>query len=181
MYNMSCFKSCCLIDVSRVIVRFLPLWDISPCHHDIVSICFHGSKNISTDQLWMWFVATFSPSQKVGWLQYSTYESLEQWKKPWLVRPHRGWNPTQLFRDYFINYEIRTPSLTNQDSMESKGPVFFSWLTWSRVTWYCTQIWGIFPLFFHRENGDVLRANRFSPPNKKLGCGEGVIVLRIVP
>ena len=28
---------------------------------------------------------------------------------------------TQLYRDYFINHEIRIPSLTNQDFMESKA------------------------------------------------------------
>ena len=29
----------------------------------------------------------------------------------------RGWNPTQIYREYFINHEIRIPSLNNQDSM----------------------------------------------------------------
>ena len=34
-----------------------------------------------------------------------------------LVGPglYRGWKTTQLYRDYFINHEIRIPSLTNQD------------------------------------------------------------------
>ena len=26
-------------------------------------------------------------------------------KKPWLFSVYRGWNPTQLCRDYFINHE----------------------------------------------------------------------------
>ena len=30
----------------------------------------------------------------------------------------RGWNPTQVYGDYFINHEIRIPFLTNQDSIE---------------------------------------------------------------
>ena len=30
-------------------------------------------------------------------------------------------------RDYGINHETRIPSLTNQDSMENRGPQFFSW------------------------------------------------------
>ena len=34
---------------------------------------------------------------------------------------------TQLCGDYFINHEMRIPSFTNQDSMESKR-VFCSWL-----------------------------------------------------
>ena len=33
--------------------------------------------------------------------------------------------PTQLYRDYFINHEIRIPSLTNQDSMKSRFGFFF--------------------------------------------------------
>ena len=33
--------------------------------------------------------------------------------------------PTQLYRDYFINREIRIPFLTIQDSMESRGPRVF--------------------------------------------------------
>ncbi len=42
------------------------------------------------------------------------------WKKgPWLVGIYRGWKTTQLYGDYFINHEIRIPSLNNQDSMES--------------------------------------------------------------
>ena len=32
---------------------------------------------------------------------------------------------TQLCGDYFISHEIRTPSLNNQDSIESKEPGFF--------------------------------------------------------
>ena len=28
--------------------------------------------------------------------------TFEQWKKNWLFRVYRGWNPTQLCRDYFI-------------------------------------------------------------------------------
>ena len=36
-------------------------------------------------------------------------------KKTWLVGLYRGWNTTHLRRDYFINHEIRIPSLTNQD------------------------------------------------------------------
>ena len=40
----------------------------------------------------------------------------EQWKKgPWLVRLHRGWIPTQLYRDY--NKPLQGSLLNNQDSM----------------------------------------------------------------
>ena len=45
-------------------------------------------------------------------------------KKPWLFMVYGGWNPTQLYGDYFINHEIRIPSLTNQDSMESRSFFF---------------------------------------------------------
>ena len=44
--------------------------------------------------------------------------SLEQWKKgPWLFIVQRGWIPTQLYGDYFINREIRIPFLNNQPSI----------------------------------------------------------------
>ena len=50
----------------------------------------------------------------------------EQWKKNWLVRLYRGWNPTQLYRDYFINHDIRIPSLNNQRfNGFRKGPRVF--------------------------------------------------------
>ena len=39
---------------------------------------------------------------------------------------------TQLHRDFFINQDIRIPSLTNQYFMESKA-VFFSWLIRSQA------------------------------------------------
>ena len=43
---------------------------------------------------------------------------VEQWKKgPWLV--------TQLYGDYFINHEIRIPSLTNQYFNGKYSPGFF--------------------------------------------------------
>ena len=39
----------------------------------------------------------------------NTYGSTWAMKKPWLVRLFRGWHPTQLYRDYFINHEIKDP------------------------------------------------------------------------
>ena len=38
-------------------------------------------------------------------------------KGPWLFMVYRASKTTQLYRDYFINHEIRIPSLTNQDSI----------------------------------------------------------------
>ena len=35
-------------------------------------------------------------------------------KKNWLFSVYRGWNPTQLCGDYFINHDIRIPFLNNQ-------------------------------------------------------------------
>ena len=37
---------------------------------------------------------------------------------------YKGWHPTQVYGDYFINHEIRIPSFTNQDSMESNKGFF---------------------------------------------------------
>ena len=45
----------------------------------------------------------------------------EHCSKPRLVVLYRGWNPTQLYRDYFISHEIRIPSLTNQYKMRKSG------------------------------------------------------------
>ena len=42
-------------------------------------------------------------------------------KGSWLFRVYRGWDTAQLYGDYFINYEIRIPSLNSQYSMESKA------------------------------------------------------------
>ena len=61
LYTTSCCKSCCLIDVETIrhhifdVFWFLSFWDISPCHHDNVPICFHGSKDVFPDQMSMWF------------------------------------------------------------------------------------------------------------------------------
>ena len=41
----------------------------------------------------------------------------------WVI--YRGLYITQLYRDYFINHEIRIPFFTNQDSMESGSFFFF--------------------------------------------------------
>ncbi len=46
-------------------------------------------------------------------------------KGPWLVGLYRGWKTTQLYRALF-HKPLRIPSLTIQDSIESRGPrVFF--------------------------------------------------------
>ncbi len=48
----------------------------------------------------------------------------EQWKKHWLFRVCKGWDPTQLYRDYFISHDIRIP--INQPGCQWKvGPGFF--------------------------------------------------------
>ena len=59
----------------------------------------------------------------------------EQWKKTWLFSVYRGWNSTQLYRDYFINH-VRIPMNQPGWLMESKAG-FFSWLTCDleEVTW----------------------------------------------
>ena len=31
-------------------------------------------------------------------------EEIDQWKKTWLFAVYRGWHPTQLYGDYFINH-----------------------------------------------------------------------------
>ena len=43
-------------------------------------------------------------------------------KKPWLFRVYRGWNPAQLYGDYFINHEITIPLLNNQYFMVTPDP-----------------------------------------------------------
>ena len=54
-----------------------------------------------------------------------TISQPEQWKNPGYLRYTEDYT-TQLYGDYFINHDIRIPSLTNQDSMESRA-VFFLW------------------------------------------------------
>ena len=41
----------------------------------------------------------------------NNFPTCEQWKKkgPWLVGWYKGWQTTQVYRDYFINHEIRIP------------------------------------------------------------------------
>ena len=40
----------------------------------------------------------------------SSPPEFKQWKKgPWLFMVYRGWKPTQLYGDYFINHDIRIP------------------------------------------------------------------------
>ena len=54
--------------------------------------------------------------------------SVHKWamKKTWLFTVYRGWNPTQLNGDYFINHDIRIPFLNNQDSSRKvRDPGFF--------------------------------------------------------
>ena len=48
-------------------------------------------------------------------------------KKPWLVRLHRGLYYPVIIRDYFINHDIRIPSLNNQyDSWKVRDPGILS-------------------------------------------------------
>ena len=65
-----------------------------------------------------WLVITFVQREPCG-IQVSNEK-----RAPGCLGYIGDGNPTQLYRDYFINHEIRMPSLTNQDSMESKS-VFF--------------------------------------------------------
>ena len=48
----------------------------------------------------------------------------EQWPKPWLIAVYRGWNTTQLYRDYFISHEIR--NLINQSGFHGMSTGFCS-------------------------------------------------------
>ena len=65
-----------------------------------------------------------------SWTQLSNEK-----KVTWLFRVnYRGELYTvQLCGDYFINHEIRIPSLHNQDSIESRAGFFCSWLNWNWV------------------------------------------------
>ena len=51
--------------------------------------------------------------------------STEPWKKPWLVGLYKGFYYPIIYRDCFINHEIRIPKKTNQDFMESSKVFFF--------------------------------------------------------
>ena len=60
-------------------------------------------------------------------------EERDRWalkKKTWLVRLYRGLYYPIIFRDYFINHDIRIFLLTNQDSMESNTLPKFNISPW---------------------------------------------------
>ena len=53
-------------------------------------------------------------------------------KKTCLVGLYRGWNPTQLYRDYFINHEKRIP--INQ-AVKQYPPSCLSWAPYREIDW----------------------------------------------
>ena len=60
----------------------------------------------SSPLLKQWNPGAYSESSPFNQTQLP---SVEQWKKPRLFRVYRGWNPTQLCEDYFINHEMNIP------------------------------------------------------------------------
>ena len=63
-------------------------------------------------------------------LVVSLTEQLSHETKNWWLRVYRGWNPTQMYRDYFINHDVRIP--INQPGFHGRV-FFFSWLNWQKV------------------------------------------------
>ena len=96
-------------------------------------VCSYPSKSMDLGLCKTWF-----PGFKHFTFHFDVFCSLMFWwasctvnayiqinwakKKPWLFRVYRGWNPTQLYRDF--DKPLSGSLLTNQDSMESRAGVF---------------------------------------------------------
>ena len=81
-----------------------------------------------------------------------------------------GWvrmkSDPQLYRDYFINHDIRIPSLTNQDSMESRRVFFVAQLGYkSFPPWqFCENV-----TFFGMVSENVTRTQKRNRDLQGLG------------
>ena len=84
-------------------------------------------------------------SSENRFFSWSTWTSSNEKRGPWLWTGYIGDYTAQLFRDYFINHELRIPSLNNQD-FNGKSPascfffVFFSHVFTIQVFWSCVRL-----------------------------------------
>ena len=109
------------LDIQIWLVVETPIWKICGSQIDSIS----PGIGVKIKNIWNHHLEIHSQEVFIFGMFLGFKYILRRW--PWMSRVG-DWDTTQLYGDYFINHDIRIPSLNNQDSMERIRPGFFSWL-----------------------------------------------------